>query len=70
MSKEELLKHYQDFKTVLSVGDGCDVDSIELFEELQVLRSVIPSHISDIRDMFKFIVQRKLSKGTQTLLLY
>jgi hypothetical protein len=27
-----------------------------------VLSSVIPSHISDTRDMFKFIVQRKLSE--------
>jgi hypothetical protein len=45
----------------LSVGDDCDVDCYELFEEFQVLRSVISSHISDIRYMFKFIVQRKLS---------
>jgi hypothetical protein len=54
MLKEELLKHGQDLKTVLSVGDDCNVDCYELFEELQVLSSVIPSHISDIRSMFKF----------------
>jgi hypothetical protein len=34
----------------------------ELFEELKVLISVIPFHISDIRDMFKFVVQQKLSE--------
>jgi hypothetical protein len=49
-------------KNVLSVGDECNVDCYELSEELQVLSSVIPSHISDIRDMFKFIVQRKMSE--------
>jgi hypothetical protein len=27
-----------------------------------VLSSVTPCHISDIRDMFKFIIQRKLSE--------
>jgi hypothetical protein len=51
-SKEELLK------TVLSVGNDCDVDCYEMFEELQVLCLVIPSHISDIRDMFKFIFSK------------
>jgi hypothetical protein len=59
---KELLKHCQDFKTVLSVGDDCDVDCYKLFEELQVLSSVIPSDISDTRDMFKFIVQQKLNE--------
>jgi hypothetical protein len=29
--KEELLKHCQDLKTVLSVGDNCNVDCYELF---------------------------------------
>jgi hypothetical protein len=33
-----------------------------VFEELQVLRSVITFHISDTRDVFKFIVQRELSE--------
>jgi hypothetical protein len=56
MSKEELLKHCQDLKTVLFVADDCDVDCCELFEELQVLSSEIPSHISDIRNVFKFNV--------------
>jgi hypothetical protein len=62
MLKEELLKHCQNLKIVVSVGDDCNVDCHKLFEELQVLSSVIPSHISNIRDMFKFIVQQKLSE--------
>jgi hypothetical protein len=55
MSKEELMKHCQDLKTVLSVGDNCNVDCCELSEELQVLSSVIPSHISKRRDIFKLL---------------
>jgi hypothetical protein len=57
MSKEELLKHCQDLKAVSSVGNNCDFDCYKVFEELKVLSSAI----SDIRDIFKFIVQRKLS---------
>jgi hypothetical protein len=34
MSKEELLDHCQKLESVLSVGDVCDVDCYELFEEL------------------------------------
>jgi hypothetical protein len=56
------LKQCHDLNTILSVGDDCNVDCYELFEELQVLSSVIPCHISDIRDKFKFIVQLKLSE--------
>jgi hypothetical protein len=47
---------------VVSVGDDCDVDCYILFEELHVLSSVIHFHISDRRDMLKFIVQRKPSE--------
>jgi hypothetical protein len=56
------LEHCQDLKTLLSVGDDCDVNYCELFEDLKVLSSVIPSRISDIREIFKFTVQRKLSE--------
>jgi hypothetical protein len=56
-------------KALLSVGDDCDVDCYELFEELQVLSSVIPSNISDIRGMFKFIVQLKLSEVYQNVFI-
>jgi hypothetical protein len=34
-----------------------------------VLSSVIPFHISDIRDMLKFIVQRKLSEVCPNVIL-
>jgi hypothetical protein len=50
-------KHCQVLKTVLPVGDDCDADCYELFEELQVLCSVIPSYIPDLRHMFKYTVK-------------
>jgi hypothetical protein len=63
------LKHCQDFKNVLSVGGNCDVNCYQLFKKLKVLSSVIPSHIFDIRDMFKLILQRKLSEVYPNVLI-
>lgn len=65
MSRELLT----DFKTVLSVTDDCDVNCYKLFEQLQASSSVILYHNSDIRDVFKLIVERKLSEVYPNVIL-
>jgi hypothetical protein len=47
---------------MFSVNENCDVECYRLFEELHLFSAVIPLNIFNIRDMFKFIIQRTLSE--------
>lgn len=67
MSKEELLKHRKNTRTLFSVGDDCG-DCHELFEKLKMLSSAIAFRIYDVRDMLKPTAQHKLIEVYPALL--
>ncbi|KAL4112057.1 hypothetical protein QTP88_015905 [Uroleucon formosanum] len=41
MNNEDLMKNCKDLQNILSDGDSKDIDSIELYEELTILRNII-----------------------------
>jgi hypothetical protein len=54
---------------MFSANENCDAECYRLFEELNLFSAVIPSNISNIRDMFKFIILRNLSETYHSIFI-
>lgn len=53
ISKEDLYKHCCDLGTVFQEGEKSDIQSFELYEELQLIISSLPDFIKDAKQLMK-----------------
>lgn len=62
LSKEDLYKHCGDLDAILRVGENSDIEPHELYEELQILQSTLPSYIMDGKQLLQYIVENNLQE--------
>jgi len=62
ISKEDLYKHCCDLGTVLQEGEKSDIQSFELYEELQLIISSLPDFIKDAKQLIKYIIENNLQE--------
>ncbi|KAF0749389.1 Uncharacterized protein FWK35_00024052 [Aphis craccivora] len=62
ISKEDLYKHCCDLGTVLQEGEKSDIQSFELYKELQLIISNLPDFIKDAKQLIKYIIENNLQE--------
>ncbi|XP_051170603.1 uncharacterized protein LOC127287620 [Leptopilina boulardi] len=62
LSKEDLLKHCSNLGEVLREGENSDIQSHELYEELQIIQSTLPKDIIDGKQLLQYIVENNLQE--------
>ncbi|XP_050529651.1 uncharacterized protein LOC126899133 isoform X2 [Daktulosphaira vitifoliae] len=62
ISKEDLYKHCCDLGTVLQEGEKSDIQSFELYAELQLIISSLPDFIKDAKQLIKYIIENNLQE--------
>lgn len=60
LPNNELLKHCNDLSVVLQDGESKDIESYELYEELQLLVPNLPNSIRDANQMIQYIITNDL----------
>ena len=60
LTKIELLKHCNDLGILLQHGESKDIESYELYEELQLLVPNIPESIKDTKNLIEYIIKNEL----------
>lgn len=61
LEKKALLKHSNDLGAILQ-GENSDIQSFELYEELQLLKSTSLESISDAKQLFHYILENNLQE--------
>ncbi|CAK1600824.1 unnamed protein product [Parnassius mnemosyne] len=66
ISDSELLKQCNDLQISMTVGESCDIDGHELYEELNMFIRVYEGN-NDIISVLKYIVEQKLTEVYPTI---
>lgn len=62
LSKEELRQHCDDLGNVLRIGENSDIEANDLYEELQLIKSILPDPITDGKQFMQYIIQNSFQE--------